>query len=184
MKSLKNLREAIIRAHNRGKGQREIADFLGISSGTVNKAIKRFEETGSYEDRPGRDPKKTARSQENVQRALEMLQQDRSTKTNSTRKLAKKLGVGKDSVRRILHMDLKRKPYKMLKRQKLTAAMKLKRLQRAQALKNLHKLKCFHNYAPPSSNDFNSITFSVTNGKWYTDELYGSNHTVICEIAV
>ena len=42
MKSLKNLREAIIRAHNRGKGQREIADFLGISPGTVNKAIKRF----------------------------------------------------------------------------------------------------------------------------------------------
>ena len=29
MKSLKNLREAIIWAHNRGKGQREIADFLG-----------------------------------------------------------------------------------------------------------------------------------------------------------
>ena len=96
MKSLKNLREAIIRAHNRGKGQREIADFFGISPGTVNKAIKRFEETGSYEDRSGRGPKKTARSQESVQRALEMLQQDRSTKTNSTRKLAKKLGVGKD----------------------------------------------------------------------------------------
>uniref|UniRef100_A0A914CXL7 Transposase n=1 Tax=Acrobeloides nanus TaxID=290746 RepID=A0A914CXL7_9BILA len=107
MKSLKNLREAIIRAHNRGKGQREIADLLCISPGTVNKAIKWFEETGSYEDRPGRGPKKTARSQENVQRA---------------RKLAKKLGVGKDSARRILRMDLKRKPYKMLKRQKLTAA--------------------------------------------------------------
>ena len=115
MKSLKNLREAIIRAHNWGKGQREIADFLGISPGTVNKAIKRFEETGSYEDRPGRGPKKTARSQENVQRALEMLQQDRSTKTNSTRKLAKNLGVGKDSACRILRMDLKRKPYKILK---------------------------------------------------------------------
>uniref|UniRef100_A0A914BVW0 Uncharacterized protein n=1 Tax=Acrobeloides nanus TaxID=290746 RepID=A0A914BVW0_9BILA len=41
MKSLKNLREAIIRVHNRGKGQREIADFLGISPGTANKAIKR-----------------------------------------------------------------------------------------------------------------------------------------------
>uniref|UniRef100_A0A914CNM9 Homeodomain-like domain-containing protein n=1 Tax=Acrobeloides nanus TaxID=290746 RepID=A0A914CNM9_9BILA len=78
MKNLKDLREAIIRAHKRGKGQREIADFLGISPGTVNKAIKRFEETGSYEDRPGQGPKKTAKSQENVQRALEMLQQDRS----------------------------------------------------------------------------------------------------------
>ena len=42
MKGYKNLREAIIRAHDRGKTQREIADFLGIALGTVNKAIKRF----------------------------------------------------------------------------------------------------------------------------------------------
>ena len=77
-----------------------------------------------------------------MQRALEMLQQDRSIKTNSTRKLAKKLGVGKDSARRILRMDLKRKPYKMLKRQKLTAAMKLKRLQRAQALIRREEKTC------------------------------------------
>ena len=72
MKGYKNLREAIIRAHDRGKTQREIADFLGIALGTVNKAIKRFEETGSHEDRKGRGPKKTARSRRNVQRAKGM----------------------------------------------------------------------------------------------------------------
>ncbi len=31
---MKDLRPAIIRAHNRGKKQNEIADFLGISQGT------------------------------------------------------------------------------------------------------------------------------------------------------
>ena len=68
MKGYKNLREAIIRAHDRGKTQRKVADFLGIALGTVNKAIKRFEETGNHEDRKGRNPKKTARNRRNVQR--------------------------------------------------------------------------------------------------------------------
>ena len=92
MKGYKNLREAIIRAHDRGKTQREIADFLGIALGTVNKAIKRFEETGSHEDRKGRGPKKTARSRRNVQRAKGMIERNPTTKANSVRKLAKKLG--------------------------------------------------------------------------------------------
>ena len=42
MKGYKNLREAIIRAHDRGKTQREITDFLGIALRTINKTIKRF----------------------------------------------------------------------------------------------------------------------------------------------
>ena len=54
MKSLKNLRDAIIRAHERGKKQVEIAEFLGISTSTVNDAIKRYKETGNNEDRKGR----------------------------------------------------------------------------------------------------------------------------------
>ena len=62
MKSLSSLREAIIRAHERGKTVMEIVDFLGISHSTVSKAIKRFEETGSNEDRPGKGRKKSARS--------------------------------------------------------------------------------------------------------------------------
>jgi len=55
MKSLKNLRDAIIRAHERGKKQVEIAEFLGISTSTVNDAIKRYKETGNNEDRKGRE---------------------------------------------------------------------------------------------------------------------------------
>ena len=85
MKSLKNLRDAIIRAHERGKKQVEIAEFLGISTSTVNDAIKRYKETGNNEDRKGRGRKKTARSRKNIQCAIEMIKRN-----PTTRKVAKK----------------------------------------------------------------------------------------------
>ena len=66
MKQLQNLRDAIIRAHTRGKKQNEIADFLGISQGTVSRTIKRYEETGSNDNRKR---EKTARTPENIQLA-------------------------------------------------------------------------------------------------------------------
>ena len=134
MKSLKNLRDAIIRAHERGKKQVEIAEFLGISTSTVNDAIKRYKETGNNEDRKGRGRKKTARSRKNVQCAKGMIKRNPTTRANSTRKLAKKLDVSEASARRILKKDLNLKPFKFQKRQKLNAQTKLKRLQCAQAL--------------------------------------------------
>ena len=110
MKSLKNLRDAIIRAHERGKKQVEIAEFLGISTSTVNDAIKRYKETGNNEDRKGRGRKKTARSRKNVQCAKGMIKRNPTTRANSTRKLAKKLDVSEASARRILKKDLNLKP--------------------------------------------------------------------------
>ena len=131
MKSLSSLREAIIRAHERGKTVMEIVDFLGISQSTVSKAIKRFEETGSNEDRPGRGRKKSARSKENILRAKGMNKRNPTTKANSARKLGKKLGVDKMSAWRILRKDLELFPYKYQKRQQLTATTKKKRKERA-----------------------------------------------------
>ena len=63
-----------------------------------------------------------------------MIKRNPSTKVNSTRKLAKKLKISDFSARKILCEDLGKKPFKFLKRQKLTDAAKLKRLQRARAL--------------------------------------------------
>uniref|UniRef100_A0A914DHK1 Uncharacterized protein n=1 Tax=Acrobeloides nanus TaxID=290746 RepID=A0A914DHK1_9BILA len=64
-----DLRPAIIRAHQIGRGVREIARFFDIPVMTVSDAIKRFEEYGSNKDRPGRGRKKTARSKKNILRA-------------------------------------------------------------------------------------------------------------------
>uniref|UniRef100_A0A914CZ67 Uncharacterized protein n=1 Tax=Acrobeloides nanus TaxID=290746 RepID=A0A914CZ67_9BILA len=115
MKQLQNLRESIIIAHNRGKKQAEIADFLGISQGAVSKTIKRFEETGSN-------------------RAKGMFKRNPNTKANSTRKLAKKLRVSQESARKILKDDLKLKPYKLQKRQKLNEEAKKKCRERCRVL--------------------------------------------------
>ena len=96
---MNELRPAIIRAHENGKGVREIARFLDIEPSTVSRTIKRFEETGSNENRKR---EKTARSRRNIQRTKGMIKRNPSTKVNSTRKLAKKLGISDFSSRKIL----------------------------------------------------------------------------------
>src|SRR6185312_13186201 len=67
---MKELRPAIIRAHEKGKGVCEIAQFLDIEPSTVSRAIMRFEETGSNENRKR---EKTARSRRNIHPALGLL---------------------------------------------------------------------------------------------------------------
>uniref|UniRef100_A0A914CWG6 Transposase n=1 Tax=Acrobeloides nanus TaxID=290746 RepID=A0A914CWG6_9BILA len=82
---------------NVAKKQVEIAEFLRISTSTVNDAIKRYKETGNNEDRKGRGRKKTARSRKNVQCAKGMIKRNPTTRANSTRKLAKKLDVSEET---------------------------------------------------------------------------------------
>ena len=120
--------------HERGIGQREIARLLGIPLTTVHDDIRRFEETGSYEDRKGRGRKKTARSKRNIQRAKGIIKRNPTTKANSSRKLAKKLGIDQRQAWEILRQDLGLKPWKYQKRQKLTEQTKQKRRERCPAL--------------------------------------------------
>ena len=131
---MKVFRPAVIRMHERGVSNHEISNLLGIPRTTVIDDIRRYEETGSYENRKR---EKTARSRRNIQRAKGMIQRNKMTKVNSTRKLAKKLGVSQNSAWKILRQDLGKTPYKLQKRQKLTADHKLKRRQRCPAL--LHR---------------------------------------------
>ena len=78
-------------------------------------------------NKPKGRPEKSARNHKNIQRAKGMIQRNPSSKVNSTRKLAKKLGISPKSAHRILREDLRKKPYKYLKRQKLEAPAKQKR---------------------------------------------------------
>ena len=69
-------RPAIIRMHEKGKSMNQIAKDLGISRHAVRDAIKRFEETGSNENRKR---EKTARSKKNIQRAKAMIKRNPTT---------------------------------------------------------------------------------------------------------
>uniref|UniRef100_A0A914EC47 Uncharacterized protein n=1 Tax=Acrobeloides nanus TaxID=290746 RepID=A0A914EC47_9BILA len=104
--------------------------FLGLQLFGIFGTMKKLEAMKT--DKRGR--KKTARNRRNIQRAKGMIQRSPMTKANSTRKLAKKFKASQESARQILREDLGLKPYKFLKRQMLTAAVKLKRIDRALAL--------------------------------------------------
>ena len=47
---MSDLRAGFVKLHEQGKSQREIVRLLGVPKATVQKAIKRFEETGSNAD--------------------------------------------------------------------------------------------------------------------------------------
>ena len=128
MKSISNLRDAIIRAHNRGKKVMEISEFLGIPHPTVSKTIKRFEETGSNKDRPGRGRKLTARTPANKRKIKGRIQRNPSSRKNSARKMGAALGISEGSVRNILHKDFGMKSRKEAKAQNLDANKIPKRL--------------------------------------------------------
>ena len=83
---MSELRPAIIRAHENGRGVCEIARFLGIDHSTVSRTIQRFKETGSNENRKR---EKTARNRTNIQQVKKMINKNPLTKVNSTRKMAK-----------------------------------------------------------------------------------------------
>lgn len=127
---MKDLRPAIIRAHNRGKKQNEIADFLGISQGTVSKAIKRFEETGSNQDRAGRGRPRKARTPINKRKIKGRIQRNPSSRKNSTRKMAAVVGISKSSVHRILRKDLNLKSRREAEAQNLEERKMQKRAER------------------------------------------------------
>ena len=127
---MKELCAAILRMHSFGDSLGKIAKDLRIPKATVQKAIER----GTIEDRMGRGRKKTARSKKNIRRAKQMIQRNPTTKANSARKLAKKLGIDTRQAWEILRQDLGLKPWKYQKRQKLNAQTKQKRLDRGRLL--------------------------------------------------
>uniref|UniRef100_A0A914DIX4 Uncharacterized protein n=1 Tax=Acrobeloides nanus TaxID=290746 RepID=A0A914DIX4_9BILA len=131
---MSEMRPAIIKLHEKGYSVRKIEEMLDVPRSTVQDHIKRFEETRSNKDRKGRGRKRTARSKKNVQRAKGMLKRNKTTKANSSRKLAKKLSVSQTSAMEILREDLGMKSWKMQKCQKLNEEAKKIRRERCPAL--------------------------------------------------
>ena len=63
---MKELRPAIIRMYQNGIPMREISRLLDVPKSTVIDDIKRFEETGTNEDRARRGSQRAARTTKNL----------------------------------------------------------------------------------------------------------------------
>ena len=114
---------------------------FGVRPETVTEAINRYAETGDHKNRKGQGRKRTSRDTAHVQDVQGILQANNHTKKrngvpgSSTRKIGRKLGISRESSRRILKKDLKLKPWKKQKGQKLTARQKKNRVERFRMLK-------------------------------------------------
>lgn len=125
-------RQIIVRLFQEGRKQADIARSLGISRQLVSKAIARFRETGTNEDRVGRGRTRSATSA--AKRGV-LKRQIRSNPRRSVRDMAKALGVSKSSIHRMLKDDLGLKAYKLQEAHLLDHAKKATRLERCKILK-------------------------------------------------
>ena len=110
---------------------KKMKGFVSLSG--VYKAVKRFKETGNCSPRVRSTPKRPVRTKNLIKQIREKL---RRNSGRSIRKLAREASVSSATIHRVLRDDLKVKPYKKVKRQLLSEASKLKRLQRSKILLN------------------------------------------------
>lgn len=159
-----DLRPAIVKLWENGKKKSEISSLLNVPYATVFDAIKRFEETGSNVDRPrsGRPP--TAFSPENIQSIEEKIcycgghkEGHIHSKTDSSRKLGKELGISHTSVQSIEKEVFEFKSRKSIEGHQLDENAKEKRLIRCKRL-----IRRF------ASNRHRQILF--TDEKWFNVE--------------
>ena len=117
--------------------QLEVANLFGVNYHTVGDAVKRFEETGGFKNRPGQGRKLDAAHVEEVKRNL--LENARTTHRrgisgNSVRKLGMKIGCNREKVRRIFK-KLGLRAYKDVERKKLTLDQIMQRIGRGKHLR-------------------------------------------------
>lgn len=124
-------RYAILEMFHRGIRQSEIVRGLGLSKSTVSDAVLRFKELGHDGDRPGKGKKPTSNNPRN--RKIIKKRVGRNCKV-SMRKIAREIGLNRESVRKIAIYELGLKPYKSQKVQLRTDENKRVRLQRCRLL--------------------------------------------------
>ena len=131
---MKDLRGGIIRLFEQGKTGHEIAKEMKLGNKTVYRIIHRYQETGSYNDKPRSGRPRTARTPANKRKIKGRIQRNPNSRKNSTRKMAKAVGISRRSVQRILHEDIGVKSRKMKKAHRLTEKAMEKRSIRCKRL--------------------------------------------------
>jgi hypothetical protein len=110
------------------------------SRSSLDKLLKKIDQTGTVDRRPGSGKKRTARTVENVESVEELaLSQENAPGTHRTvRQIAREIGISKSSVHDIIVNDLNLVCFKKRRAHELTAANKLTRLVRAKQLLKIY----------------------------------------------
>jgi len=108
---------------------------MGINRMFVWRTVKRLQETGSINNRPGSGRPRTTRTKDRVKRIREKI---RRNPERLARNLACEEQIDDRSMRRILKDELHLKPYKKLKRHGLTDKQREERVKRAKSLLTQH----------------------------------------------
>src|SRR5882672_1869343 len=103
-------RNAIVALHISGHSNSSIFDLLrhrGMSRSTVWKAVRRYKEVGSCEDRPKIGRPRSVRSTKVINAVKSRI---RRNPQRSMKKMAKEMKVSQESMRRIVKIDLDLRP--------------------------------------------------------------------------
>lgn len=98
------------------KARSKYGKHLSLGLNTVKRLVQKFEATGSVEDKKAPGPPVTVRTEENIGRVQESVNQNPRT---STRRRAQELEISRRSLQRVLKKELHVHPYKISTVQKL-----------------------------------------------------------------
>lgn len=134
MKS-KDVQQIVLSKLQNGQFPTQISRDLNgmVSIRTIKRWSKLYNETGAIELSHPPGPSRTVRTTAAVKKVKRWLNGKRK---KSVRILARKLNVGRESVRKIIKLNLLCKPYKVCKQPKLTDGHKIRRVQFANWIKN------------------------------------------------
>ena len=133
---MKVYREIIIEKFKKGKSRGDIFRALksdGVTRNMVYRTIERFQETGTTTDRPRLGRKRSVSTPAAIKVIRERIRQNSA---RSARKVAKYLGMNRETVRIILKKDLK--PFKKRKVHGVSKPSKRKRVERAKNILAWH----------------------------------------------
>lgn len=120
MPKARDFRPTIEKLSNEGKRPSEIVKKLGLPRATVYRCLNRIKLTGSTNDLPRSGRPKTATNPQIVKRIREKI---RRNPKRSIRQMAKDENISATSMRRIVHKNLQKYPYKIQKAHGLTQKM-------------------------------------------------------------
>lgn len=116
----------------------QLVKSIGIKRDFVYRTIRRLRDTGSLNDRPRSGRKRSVCTPDRIKRVREKI---RRNPARSARKLAKEENIDRESMRRIIKVELGLRPYRKRKMHGLTAKQKLTRIQRCKMLLKRHGKK-------------------------------------------